>query len=231
MINYYEEFNLNPNMTIEEISAALFEEKKTWSRKQNSPNLERRQEAERKVVEIDECSNILTDEGKRKEYDEALRQEQQREEAQRQAEQQAAQQRAQQQNAYQQSPQYTQQQSAYNTQQPLDPNRSPYGYATPATSGMSTTATSVVAYFTWIGWLIAYFTGDREGAKVHLNQCLVMMLLQIICTLAGKLGTFFGVVFDIAQIGLVVLWFIGIAYAVKGQQKELPLIGSIHILK
>lgn len=235
MINYYEEFNLNPNMSIEEINAALFEAKKTWSRKQNSPNLERRQEAERKVVEIDECSKILTDSDKRKQYDAELMAEQ-REAAQQQAQQYAAQQQAQRYAAQQQAQQYAyrhNQPPMVETQPQLDPNRSPYGYSTttPVRGGMSTTTTSIIAYFTWIGWLIAYFAGDREGAKVHLNQCLVMMLLQIICSLAGNLGTFFGVVFDLVQIGLVVLWFIGIANAIKGQQKEIPIIGSIHILK
>ena len=34
--------------------------------------------------------------------------------------------------------------------------------------------TGVVGYLTWIGLLIAFVAGDREGAKFHLNQALVL---------------------------------------------------------
>ena len=34
---------------------------------------------------------------------------------------------------------------------------------------MDTKTTSIVAYITWIGLLIAFCAGDREGAKFHLN--------------------------------------------------------------
>ena len=39
---------------------------------------------------------------------------------------------------------------------------------------MDTKTTSIVAYITWIGLLIAFCAGDREGAKFHLNQALVI---------------------------------------------------------
>lgn len=223
MVNYYEEFGLDPNMTGEELCATLFEQKKTWSRKQNSPNLERRQEAERKLVRIDECTNIFSDEEKRKQYDAELRLEQQ------QAAQEQAQRAAQQQAANQQQYQENSQQPYYYSQTQPDPNRSPYGSV--STSGMSTTATSVVAYLTWIGWIISYFAGDKEGAKIHLNQCLVLYLCNIICALAAKLGSAMSIIFGIVSLGLGVLWIIGFIYACKGVQREIPLLGSIHILK
>lgn len=34
---------------------------------------------------------------------------------------------------------------------------------------MDKKVTGILAYITWIGWLVAFFAGDKEGAKFHLN--------------------------------------------------------------
>ena len=39
---------------------------------------------------------------------------------------------------------------------------------------MDAKTTGIVAYITWIGLVIAFVLGDREGAKFHLNQALVI---------------------------------------------------------
>ena len=221
MINYYEEFGLDPNMTSQAICEALFKEKKVWSKRQNAADLEKRQEAERKVPLIDEAMAVFSDEERRKAFDEEIRKSA---EAQRQAQQ--AQQRAQQQ---------AQTQYQYNNRQSQpDPNRSAYGTPnrTPSVSFKENAKlTGIVSYLTWIGWLIAFFAGDREGAKVHLNSTAVLFLLFIICDLAENLGKVFSTVFGIAEIGLVILWIIGFIYALIGENKELPIIGGIHVIK
>ena len=43
-------------------------------------------------------------------------------------------------------------------------------YLTESEEKMDKKITGVVGYITWIGWLIAYLLGDKEGAKFHLNQ-------------------------------------------------------------
>lgn len=95
---------------------------------------------------------------------------------------------------------------------------------------MDKKATGIVAYISLIGWLIAFFAGDKEGAKFHLNQSLVLIIgnfvvgilgvVPIVKYVAGILGLF-----------LVVCWFIGLIAACKGEEKEIPLIGGIKILK
>ena len=37
----------------------------------------------------------------------------------------------------------------------------------------------MLAYLTWIGWLIAFLSGDREGARFHLNQGLVLAIAAL----------------------------------------------------
>lgn len=88
---------------------------------------------------------------------------------------------------------------------------------------MDTKTTSIVAYLTWIGLLLAILAGDKEGAKFHINQALVILLfslLSIIPCLGGIWGIF-----------MVVCWIMGLIAAINQEEKEVPLIGKIRLLK
>ena len=89
---------------------------------------------------------------------------------------------------------------------------------------MDKKTTDVVAYIGWIGWLIAYLAGTKEESKFHLNQALVLNIATVI----GGFIPFLGWAMDIV---LFVFMIMGIIYAANGEEKELPVIGSIHILK
>jgi len=95
---------------------------------------------------------------------------------------------------------------------------------------MDTKATSIVAYISIIGWIIAYLAGDKEGAKFHLNQALVLDVTMIIVSVLTRIPIV-GIVASIVSLVLFVFWIMGIVYAAKGEDKELPLIGMIKILK
>ena len=88
---------------------------------------------------------------------------------------------------------------------------------------MDTKTTSIVAYITWIGLLIAFCAGDREGAKFHLNQALVMFLF-------GLLG-WIPCIGWIWSIFMLVCWVMGLIAAINQEEKPVPLIGKIQILK
>lgn len=87
---------------------------------------------------------------------------------------------------------------------------------------LSPKVTNVLSYITWIGFLIAYFAGDREHCMFHLNQGLVLNLFGL---LSG-----FPVIGWVARIGFVVLMIIGIVNASNDENKPLPLIGGIKLL-
>lgn len=89
---------------------------------------------------------------------------------------------------------------------------------------MDTKTTGIVAYITWIGLLIAFLAGDKEGAKFHLNQGLVLVIASVICGIIPFLGW-------AAEIFVFVCTIIGIVGAVQGEEKEMPLLGKIKILK
>ena len=92
---------------------------------------------------------------------------------------------------------------------------------------MDKKVTGIVAYITIIGWAIAYAIGDREGAKFHLNQALVLALAELL------LGVITAIVPLLSILGLVlfVLWVIGLVAAIQGQDKRVPLLGDIQLLK
>ena len=88
---------------------------------------------------------------------------------------------------------------------------------------MDKKTTSMVAYVTWIGLLIAFLIGDREGAKFHLNQALVIWLFGLL-GLIPCVGWLIGIV-------AFVLAVMGFISAFNGEEKALPIIGGIKLLK
>ncbi|MBQ8752682.1 MAG: hypothetical protein IJZ13_06225 [Clostridia bacterium] len=98
--------------------------------------------------------------------------------------------------------------------------------------------TGIVSYITIVGWLIAYLAGDKEGAKFHLNQSLVLAITGVAASVLGSIlgglpffGGIIGIVFSVVGVAVFALSIVGIIYAAQGQDKELPVIGSIKILK
>ncbi|MCM1143548.1 MAG: hypothetical protein NC318_14235 [Blautia sp.] len=88
---------------------------------------------------------------------------------------------------------------------------------------MDAKTTSIVAYLTWIGLIIAVCAGDKEGAKFHINQALVVFLFSLL-SIIPCIGWIWAVF-------MVVCWIMGLIAAINQEEKEVPLIGKIRILK
>ena len=95
---------------------------------------------------------------------------------------------------------------------------------------MDKKATGIVAYITIVGWLIAYIIGDMEGAKFHLNQALVLGICGVITGAVSwiPIVRFIAYLIDIV---LFVFCVIGIINAANDEEKPLPIIGEIKLLK
>ena len=88
---------------------------------------------------------------------------------------------------------------------------------------MDKKTTGIVAYLTWIGLVIAFVAGDKEGAKFHLNQALVILLfslLSVIPCIVWLWGIF-----------MIVCWVMGLIAAINEEEKPVPLLGGIKLLK
>lgn len=88
---------------------------------------------------------------------------------------------------------------------------------------MDAKTTSIVGYLTWIGFLVAILAGDKEGAKFHLNQSLVIILFGLL-SIIPCIGWIWGIF-------MIVCWVMGLIAAINQEEKEVPLIGKIRLLK
>lgn len=88
---------------------------------------------------------------------------------------------------------------------------------------MDAKTTGIVAYLTWIGFIIAICAGDKNGAKFHINQALVIMLFSLL-SIIPCIGWIWGIF-------MIVCWFMGFIAAINEEEKEVPLIGGIKLIK
>lgn len=88
---------------------------------------------------------------------------------------------------------------------------------------MDAKTTGIVAYITRIGLVIAFVLGDREGAKFHLNQALVIWLAGLL-SFIPCIGWLWGIFCFICAV-------MGFISAVNGEEKAVPLLGQIRLLK
>ena len=88
---------------------------------------------------------------------------------------------------------------------------------------MDAKTTGIVAYLTWIGFLIAVCAGDKEGAKFHVNQALVILLFSLLSVIPC-VGSIWGIF-------MIVCWIMGLIAAINEEEKEVTLIGKIRLIK
>ena len=88
---------------------------------------------------------------------------------------------------------------------------------------MDKRTTGIVAYLSIIGLIIALTTGDKEGAKFHINQALVIFIFDflVLVPYVGRAWAAF----------MLVCWALGIVSAAKEEEKPVPLIGGIQLIK
>ena len=81
---------------------------------------------------------------------------------------------------------------------------------------MNKKTTGIIAYITWIGWIVAFCAGDKEGAKFHLNQALVILIGQIVAAVINYIPYVGGIVGTILSIFLFVCWIMGLDLCLPG---------------
>ncbi len=94
---------------------------------------------------------------------------------------------------------------------------------------------AVLSYFGLLILIPVFIARNDPFVRYHINQGLVLFLVDIICGIIGSIIGAIPVVGGIITLALgiviFVLFIIGIINAVKGEMKPLPLIGGIEILK
>ncbi len=85
-----------------------------------------------------------------------------------------------------------------------------------------------IAYlFGVIGFILVYLVKRRDTFAVyHAKQSLMISVAAIIFTLIMVIPIIGWVIAGLGFILLLVLWFIGVYYALTGEQKPVPIIGK-----
>ncbi len=96
---------------------------------------------------------------------------------------------------------------------------------------MNRKVTGIVAYLGWIGWIIAYLAGDKEGGNFHLNQALVLHLGTVVVGAFNIVPVIGWLAAAVGGLFLLVCWIIGLVAAIQEEEKEVPLLGGIRLLK
>lgn len=81
------------------------------------------------------------------------------------------------------------------------------------------------------------YKNDAKAAR-HANEGLLLLLFSVVGNAVfgilmriPAIGWIFGVLAGIYSLALLILGIVGIVYVVTDRDEELPLIGSIHLLK
>ena len=100
------------------------------------------------------------------------------------------------------------------------------------------TKEKVLSILSYVGplFLIALLVEkDNADVKFHVNQGAVLFVVDLICLVAGwvlGLIPFVGwIVSTVLGLAILVLMVIGIIHAWKEENKELPIIGGVSIIK
>ena len=95
---------------------------------------------------------------------------------------------------------------------------------------MDKRTTDIVAYITILGWIVAFVAGEKEEAKFHLNQALVVHLTSIVLVVLARIPII-GIAAYLLQIAVLMLGIMGLVYAVREQDYEIPLLGCVKLFK
>ena len=95
---------------------------------------------------------------------------------------------------------------------------------------MEKRTTDIVAYITILGRIVAYVAGEREDSKFHLNQALVVHLTFIVLVVLARIPII-GILARVLQIAVLIIGIMGLVYAVREQDYEVPILGCIKLFK
>ncbi len=87
---------------------------------------------------------------------------------------------------------------------------------------------AIIAYITLIGWIIALVMHNNNKTALgayHIRQMLGLMLFGVVLSILANFLDIY-ILSLIIQIGLIVLWILGLIAAIQGEQKPVPLVGE-----
>ena len=88
---------------------------------------------------------------------------------------------------------------------------------------------TLMAVLSYLGPLVivSYIVANKDPfVKFHIKQGLVLLLANLIVWFGLRLSWMFWPLWQIVNLGILILAIMGIINAVKGVEKELPIVGK-----
>jgi len=95
---------------------------------------------------------------------------------------------------------------------------------------------AIIGYITPIGWVAAYMLNNTQKSQLafyHLRQSLLMFLIgavlyvfQVMVLMIPYVGWLINLISAPIGIALLILWIMGIIFAINGEEKPIPFIGD-----
>ena len=102
---------------------------------------------------------------------------------------------------------------------------------------MSKKATDIVGYITPLGFLIAFLLGTRQESRFHLNQSLVIIIVEIIVEILDRIlgkiplvGIITSIIFGVISLVVFIVWIIALVGAIRGEEKPMPILSGIKLI-
>ena len=103
---------------------------------------------------------------------------------------------------------------------------------------MNKKTTDIVGYITPIGFIIALIFGTRQESRFHLNQALVLLIAEVVVEILDKfleriplVDIVAAIVLGAAALALFIIWITALVGAIKGEEKPMPILGGVSLLK
>lgn len=107
----------------------------------------------------------------------------------------------------------------------------------------SSTVMSVLAYVSFLVFIPLFAAKNSRYTRFHVNQGMVLFICEVVVSLVfgvvsallgmiwRPLGTVVDILTGLIDVVFIVLSVIGIVHVANGEAKELPLVGSVSIVK
>lgn len=92
---------------------------------------------------------------------------------------------------------------------------------------------AVISYITWIGFIIAMVGRDPSDPLVrrHLNQALIINIVETVSRVFSRIGGLFDSLGSLLDIACLILFLMGLFRAFNGDERPLPFIGEIELIR
>ena len=82
---------------------------------------------------------------------------------------------------------------------------------------------AIISYITIVGWVVALILNNQkkhEFTSYHIRQTLLLYIIWLVFSFIPIIGW-------LLNIGVLILWILGLISAINGEKKSIPIVGEL----